>query len=111
MRLRTPLITDDADAFMVGLVIRMPFVKQIVDDRIKFFFRGIPRLQQVVIELDGVDRLDGCIDVRICRQQNELCIIECLFLFFEKGNAFHLRHFLVGDDKGKCFVFQLQLLE
>lgn len=104
-----PPVTDHAHVRCVVGVGLPPVVEQAIDDGVQPFLGRIPRLEQVVVEADVVDRLDGNVRVRVCRQQQELrarvmgpCLLEHL-------DARHLRHPLVGGDQRHRLVPQREL--
>ena len=46
--------------------------QQVVDDRVELLLRRVPRLEQVVVEVDDVDRVDRGVGVRVRGQQHPL---------------------------------------
>jgi hypothetical protein len=80
----------------VGLA---PVVQQVVDDRVEPLLRRVPRLEQVVVEADVVDRLDGHVGVGVGREQQELRARGVGPRLAEQLDAGHPRHPLVGGDQ------------
>ena len=67
-----PPVPDDAD---VGRVVRVglrPVAEQVVDDGVEPLFGRIPRLEQVVVQADVVDRLDRDVGVGVRGEQEVL---------------------------------------
>jgi len=92
-----------SDHAYVGRVVRvrlLPVAEQVVDDRKQPFLRRVPGLEQVVVETDVVDRLDG--DVRVgVRGEQQVLRTGCMGPGpLEHLDARHLRHSLVGGDQG-----------
>ena len=50
----------------------LPVTEKIVEHREESLFRGVPRLHQIVVKLDIVDRPDRDFGVGIGRQQHPL---------------------------------------
>ena len=67
-----PPVADHSDVRRVVRVRLPPVAEQVVDDGVKPFLRRVPRLEQVVVEANVIDGLDGYVCVRVRRQQQEL---------------------------------------
>jgi hypothetical protein len=94
-----PAVPDHAD---VGCVIGMrltPVVEQVVDDRIEPLLGRIPRLQQVVVKSDVIDRLDRDIGVGVRGEEQQLRAGRLVRRLLEHFNAGHFRHPLVRRDQ------------
>jgi hypothetical protein len=78
----------------------LPVAEQVVDDGVEPFGRWVPRLEQVVVETDVVDRPDGHVGVGVRRQQQQLGVRGVLSRLTEHLGPAHVRHPLVGGDQG-----------
>ena len=68
-----PAVPDDAHARAVSSRWASPPVaQQVVDDRVEPLLGRVPRLEQVVVEPDVVDRLDRHVGVGVGGEQHEL---------------------------------------
>ena len=67
-----PPVADHAHAFEAVAVRQLPIGEQFVEHREQSLLRWRPRLHQVVIEPDLVDRPDGNVGVGVGREQHEL---------------------------------------
>ena len=70
--------------------------------------RRVPRLEQVVVEADVVDRRDGHVGVGVRRQQQVLRPRRMSTRLLQQLDAGHLRHPLVGGDQRHRLVAQRQ---
>jgi len=68
----SPSAAQEPQPLERGTVPGGPVREQIVDDRVQLLLWGIPRLQQVLVELDLVDRPDCDVSVGVGRQQDAL---------------------------------------
>ncbi len=106
-----PAVPDHPQVSGVPWVLLVPVAQQVVDDGVQPLRRWVPRLEQVVIEADVVDRPDGDIGVGISGEQEELgvgCVTPGLL---EHLDARHLRHPLIAGDQSDRSVTQRQLGE
>ena len=86
----------------VSGVLRMrllPVAQEVVDDGVQALGRWVPWLEQVVVEADVVDRLDGDVRVGIRSEQEELGVGGVTPCLLEHLDARHLRHPLIGSDQ------------
>jgi len=83
-------------AFPIGLP---PVSEEIVSDGVQPLVRRVPGLEQVVVEADVVDRLDGDVGVRVCSEQQELRVRCVGPRLLEHLDTRHLRHPLVSGDQ------------
>ncbi len=65
-----PERSGNANAFKGHVGTGQPIVEQIVQHRIEVLLWGAPRLHQVVVQPDGVDRGDGRLRVGVGREQH-----------------------------------------
>ena len=108
VRLRGPTGAEHAQAFERRMEIGVPVFEQVVENGKKLLLGRIPGLQQIVVELNVVDRADGGVGVGVSGQQGSLCFgIE--FPGLLKGfDAVHLRHAVVDQQQGHSLVALLQ---
>ena len=76
----------------------LPRRQQVLDDREELLLGRIPRLQQVVVERDLVDRRDRRLGVGVGRQQHALGVGNELARLDEVLGAGHPGHPLIGDQ-------------
>jgi hypothetical protein len=76
-----------------------PVAEQVVNDGVQPFRWRIPRLEQVVVKADVVDRLDGHLGVGVRREQQELRARRIGTRLLEHLDTGHLRHPLVRGDQ------------
>ena len=62
-----PLLTDHAYPRELRCVAGLPVVEEVIEDRVELHVRWVPRLHDVVVEADVVDRADGGLGVGIGR--------------------------------------------
>ena len=104
-----PAVPDHPHASGVLGVRLLPVAQQVVEDGVQPLLRRVPRLEQVVVEADVVDRLDRDVRVGVRGEQDELgvgCVTPGLL---EELDAGHLRHPLIGGDQSDRSVPQRQL--
>ena len=70
-------------------------------DRVQPLLGRVPRLQQVVVEADVVDRLDRDVGVGVRGEQHELGVGRVHARLLEELDAGHLRHALVGERSAR----------
>ena len=104
-------MADDPDPLEHWPELRLPVSQQVAEDRIQPFLRRIPRLHQVVIEPDVVDRPDGSLGVGVGREQNALGGREKRDGLAEELDAGHLRHALVHEEQRNGIIAELQLAQ
>lgn len=90
---------------------RAPGFQQRVDDGVELLLRRIPRLEQIVVEVDDVDRVDRGVGVGVGGQQDPACRRVQVHRLLEELDARHLWHPVVGDDRRDRFAAQFELLE
>ena len=89
----------------------MPVVEQVVEHRVEALLGRIPRLHQVVVEVDVVDRLDRGIGVGVGGEEGALGLGEEPLRFVEKFDAGDAGHALIGEHQGDDLVGQPDLAE
>ena len=94
-----PPVPDHSDVRREVPVGLLPVAEQIVDHGVQQFLGRVPRLEQVVVEPDVVDRLDGDVCVGVGRQQQHLRALRMGTRLLEHLDAGHLRHPLVRRDQ------------
>ena len=90
---------------------RRQSLKQVVEHRVEPLLGRIPRLQQVVVEAEVVDRLDRDVGVGVRGEQHELRLGRVRTRLLEELDAGHLRHALVGRDQRDRALAQRELGE
>ncbi len=90
---------------------RQPRLQQVVDHRVELLLRRVPRLEQVVVQVDDVDRVDRGVGVGVRGQQHPAGQREQVHRRFEELDAVHLRHPVVGQQQRDRFAAQLQLAQ
>lgn len=78
---------------------RLPGGQEFVDDRVQLLLRRFPRLEQIPVDVDHVDRLDRSIGVRVRGQQRPASEREEIHRLFEELDAVHVRHPVVGQER------------
>ena len=92
-------MADDPHAAGLQRGARLPGRQQVLDDREQLLLRRVPRLEQVVVERDLVDRGDRRLGVGVGGQQHALGVRDDLARLDEVLGARHARHPLVGDQQ------------
>lgn len=102
----------DDPGFLDGtMVLGAPRLELGVQHRVQLFLRWIPRLEQVVVEVDDVDGVDCSVGVGVRGQQHSSRIGVQVHRLFEELHAVHLRHAIVRQQHGHGLTAQLQFLE
>src|SRR5690606_5008903 len=84
---------------------------QRVDHRVQLLLRRVPRLEEVVVDVDDVDRLDRRVGVGVGGQQGAPRVREQVHRLLQEGDAVHLRHAVVGEDGRDGVPAQLDLAQ
>ena len=92
-------MADHAHAAGLERGARLPRRQQILDDGEQLLLGRVPRLQQVVVERDLVDRLDRRLGVGVRRQQDALGLRHELARLDQVIGPGQPRHALVGDQQ------------
>ena len=106
-----PPVPHDAHVGAVVGVGLVPVAEQVVDDGVEPLRGRVPRLEQVVVEPDRVDRLDRHVGVGVRREQQQLGAGSVLARALQELDPRHLRHALVGGDQRHPTVAQRELGE
>ena len=93
--LSRPAVAYDANASVPGAKGGTPLVEHVVEDGVEFFFRRIPRLQEVVVHSRLVDGSDGRLGIGISREQRAFAFGVILHGLRQEGHPVHFRHALV----------------
>jgi hypothetical protein len=94
-----PVAHDSHLGVAVGVAVR-PVAQQLVEHRVEPLLGRVPRLHQVVVERDVVDRSDRDVGVGVRREQHELGVRRLLPHLLQHLDAGHPWHPLVADDRG-----------
>ncbi len=89
----------------------LPRRQQILDHREQLFLGRVPRLQQVVVERDLVDRGDRGLGVGVGGQQHALGVGDDLARLHEVLRAGHPGHALVGDQHRHLIAARARLAQ
>ena len=91
-------------------VIRLqPRVQQRVDHRVQLLLRRVPRLEQVVVQVDHVDRVDRGPGIGVRGEQHPPRAGVDVHGLLEELDPVQLRHPVVGQDRGDQIAAQLHL--
>ena len=110
-RPRRPAVPDDLGAGHRPVVAAPPGLQQIVQHRIELLLRRVPRLEQIVVEIDDVDRVDRRVGVRVGGQQHAARPRIHVQGLLQELDAVHPRHPVVGQDHRHQIAAQLQLTQ
>ncbi|HEV2874435.1 MAG TPA: hypothetical protein VGW14_04740, partial [Thermoleophilaceae bacterium] len=102
-------MADDPDAARLERRAGLPGRQQVLDDREQLLLRRVPRLEQVVVERDLVDRRDRRLGVGVRGQQDALGVGSELARLDEVLGAGHAGHALVGDQQRDLVAARAQL--
>ncbi len=108
-RPRRPAVPHHLRARYRPVVRGPPRLQQIVQDGVELLLRRVPRLEQVVVEVDDVDRVDGGAGVRVRGEQDPARAGVDVQGLFQEFDAVHLGHAVIGHDHGHQVAPQLQL--
>ena len=104
-----PAVADDPQSTLDAGVFLPPVAEKIVEDRVEALLRRVPRLQEVVVETDVVDGLDGDVGVGVGGQEDELGLRREHPSLFEELDPRHLGHPLIRRDQPHLPVAQREL--
>ena len=109
MRGRRPAVAHDAHPLEWRPKRGQPVVQQVVEDRVEALLRRVPRLEQVVVDLDIVDGVDGRFGVGVGRQQHSFDCGEQLQGTPYELHAAHAWHPLIDQQENHGVAPDLQL--
>ena len=89
----------------------VPRLEEPVDHGVELLLGRIPRLEQVVVQVDDVDGVDRRVGVGVCRQQHPARQGVDVHRLFEELDAAHLRHPVVGDEHRDSVTAQLEFVQ
>jgi hypothetical protein len=101
-----------ADHAKIGCVLGVgvpPVLQQVVDHGEQLILGRVPRLEQVVVQADVVDRLDGDVGVGVRGEEEVLRARRVLAGPLEQLDAGHPGHPLVGRDQRDRLITQGEL--
>ncbi len=98
VRVLREAVPDDAHAARLERRPRLPGRQEILDDREELLLGRVPRLEEVVVQRDLVDRRDRCLGVGVGGEQHALGVGHELARLDEERRAGHRGHPLVGDE-------------
>ena len=104
-------MADDPHAAGLERRARLPRRQQVLDDREELLLGRVPRLEQVVVQRDLVDRRDRRLGVGVGGQQDALGVGHELARLDEVLRARHRRHALVGDEHRDLVAAREQLAQ
>ena len=104
-------MADDAHAAGFERRAGLPGRQQVLDDRVELLLGRVPRLEQVVVERDLVDRGDRGLGVGVGGEQDALGVGDDLARLDEVLGARHARHPLVGDEQRDLVAARAQLAQ
>ena len=91
--------------FLGGVMTRTcPGIEQRIDDGVQLLFRRIPRLEEVVVEVDDVDGVDRSIGVGVRGEENATSYGIQVHCLFEELDSTQTRHAVIGDDDSDCIA-------
>ena len=97
--LGSPPRADDVGSVERLAISSLPVFELISQNRVEVLLRRLPRLHQVVIEFDFVDRIDGRGRVRIGGQQHAARFRLQRDRLLQKLGAAHMRHSLIDEKE------------
>jgi hypothetical protein len=92
-------------------VLALPGLEELVDDRVKLLLRRVPGLEQIVVQVDDVDRVDRGARVRVRGQQHPAGIRVDIHRPLEELDAGQPGHPVVREEHGDLIAAQLHLPE
>ena len=106
-----PAVPDQLGLRHLPVVGVRPFLELLVDDRVELLLRRIPRLEQVVVQIDDVDRVDRGVGVGVGGQQHPARGRVDVHRLFQELDPVHLRHPVVGEQHRDVIAAELHLLQ
>ena len=111
VRVAAEAVPDHAHATGLERGARLPRRQQVLDHGVELLLGRVPRLEQVVVEVDLVDRLDRRLGVGVGGQQHPLGVRHELARLHQVLGARHLRHALVGHQQRHLLAAGDELLQ
>ena len=106
-----PAVADDLDALDLRVGCLPPGLQHRVDRRVELLLRRVPRLEQVGVDVDHVDRRDRGVGVGVGGEQRAAGPREQVHRHLEEVDAVHLRHPVVGQEHRHRVAPELQLAQ
>src|ERR1035438_10615285 len=88
-----------------------PVAEEIVQLRIQVLGGKVPRFHKEVVEIRLVNGADRGVGVGISSEQRPLRLGKYLACLLQEHNTIHVRHALIGKQKGDAIVANLQRFE
>ena len=110
-RLGRPAVPEHLRLLDGAVADAAPGLDQGVDDRVELLVRRLPRLEQVVVDVDDVDGPDRGVGVGVGGEQRAAGARGDVHRLLEELDAVHAGHPVVGEDGGGGLAAQRQLLE
>ncbi len=111
VRRRRPRVADHLDVEHRRVAQRAPGLEHGVDDGVELLLGRVPRLQQVVVDVDDVDRRDRRVGVRVGGEQSAPGPGEQVHGLLEELDAVQPGHPVVGEDRGDGVAAELHLAQ
>jgi len=111
MTTRRPPIGNQFDAFKARAITQLPVIEHAVHDRIEFFLRRVPWLDEVVVHIGRVDGCDRSLRVGVGRKKRPLCSGESLASIGQELHAVHHGHALIRKDERYRVAALLELIQ
>src|SRR5262249_672612 len=106
-----PAMADDLELGHRPAVERPPGLQQRIHHRVELLLGRIPGLEQVIVEIHHVDRVDGGTGVGVGGQQRPPRPGIDVHRLLEELDPVHLRHPVVGQEHRDRFTAQLHLAQ
>ncbi len=110
-RARRPAVADDLEFGHRPRVGRPPGFQQRIHHRVELLLGRIPGLEQVIVEINHVDRVDGGAGVGVGGQQRPPRPGVNVHRVLEELDPVHLRHPVIGQEHRDRFTAQLHLAQ
>jgi hypothetical protein len=111
LRLGRPLVPEHGDAGEGRPAAGTPLGQQLVEDGVQPLLRRVPRLEQVPVEVDVVDRPDRGVGVGVGGEQHPLRARRDVHGQLEELHAGHAGHPVVGEQQGGVLPAQGELAQ
>ena len=110
-RPRRPPVADHPGLGRGGDRAGAPSLEERVEHRVQLLLRRIPRLEQVVVQVDDVDGVDGRAGVGVGGEQHAARRRKQVHGLFQELDAGHAGHPVVGDEHRHLLAAQLEFLQ